>query len=247
MIINFTLSVLGFAIAMRTFQRSAEEFAFSVRVSAAILVFLMVMILCALLFLHTWPFALWIFIGIILISLNLFPYFLRIFLIRSMKRQLIPLLDQVILGLQTGSSFRIALRSAIEAQQSWFRRQLLDIYNAVVNSREQKSAPRTKFFEELIAEFSEIDRSQNKIVEQVRAFRRQLKTEEDFRRRSGQVTQQIRLQAIIVTVMFVALLLFVSFNFGFFKNIRLILFASGLFAGGVVWIFMMGRGMKWKI
>ena len=246
MIIIFMLSVLGYLLAARIFQHLSEEFGFSKQFSTATLLCLLFVHVVALVFLHQWPFLLWFFIGIIWISLNVLPHFLRIYLMKGLKKQLIPLLDQVILGLQVGFSFRHALLHAIEGQSSWYRHQFLEIYTAMIIIEGEKVAARTKFFDILMLEFKEIDRSSTKVVDQVRTFRRQAKVEEDFRRRSGQILQQVRMQAIIVTSMYVGLLVFVCLNFGFFKNLHLIIFTALLFIAGLFWIFSVGRNMKWK-
>ncbi len=247
MLIVFLVSTIGFLIVMRTFYQVAGLFGFSKQATMTIFVSLLGLIIFAVLLLHSRPFLLWIFIGIILISLNFSPLFLKFILIRSMKKRLIPLLDQVILGLQVGQSFRSALLSAIEEQNAWFRRQLLEIYNAMITTQGASSCLSSPFIEELKLDWTEIDRSQNKIVDQVKALRRQIKIMEDFRRKSGQVTQQIKMQAIIVTALYTALLIFVSSNFGFFTNLKLILFSAAIFLGGLTWIFMIGRKMTWKV
>lgn len=246
MIIIFALSVLGYSLVARIFQHLSDQFGFSKQFSITALLTLLILHVVGLVFLHQRPFVLWLFIGIIWISLNISPYFLRIHLMKSLKKQLIPLLDQVILGLQVGLSFRRALLHAIDGQSSWYRHQFLEIYNAMIVVDGIKTAARAKFLDVLMTEFIEIDRSSTKVVDQVRAFRRQVKTEEDFRRRSGQILEQVRMQAIIVTSMYVGLLVFVSLNFGFYKNLNLILFTASLFVGGLYWIFSVGRKMKWK-
>ena len=124
---------------------------------------------------------------------------------RRLSSALIPLLDSVILGLQSGKSFRISLHTAIENQSGWRRNQLREIYNSLVTA-ENVIAVKSSLLKDLQTELGEIDRSQNRTVDQVKALRRHLKLQENFRRRSGQVTQQIKMQAIIVTALFVALL-----------------------------------------
>lgn len=167
-------------------------------------------------------------------------------MIHEFKKQILPLVDQVLLGLQTGSSFRVSLLQAIQGQSPWARQQHLEIYNSVVMNGSE-SRLRSRFLLEVSTEFREMDRAQNKVVDHVRAFRRQIKMEEDFRRRSGQVSQQIRLQAIIVTFLYVALLIYIISQFGFLAHLGLILFSSSLFALGLALIFMLGRRMKWKL
>jgi hypothetical protein len=203
-------------------------------------------VLSAHLFFRAHPFMLWLFIGIILLSLNFFPEILRRALTRELKKQILPLTDQILLGLQTGQSFRTAWLQALQNQPSWLRRQHLEIYNSVTMSR-HTGGLRSHFLGEIRAEFAEMDRANSKVTEHVRAFRRQMRMEEDFRRRSGQVGQQIRLQAIIVTFLYLALLGYVVSQFGFFAHLQLILISNALFAAGLTLIFTFGRKLKWKL
>jgi len=81
----------------------------------------------------------------------------------------------------------------------------------------------------------------------VKALRRQLKLMEDFRRRSGQVTEQMKMQALIVTALYLGLLFFVIKQFGFKNHQSLILISGFIFLIGLLWIFLIGRRMKWKV
>ncbi|MNT27442.1 hypothetical protein D3C72_1630730 [compost metagenome] len=196
--------------------------------------------------LHSEPFILWLFIGILLISLKFSPKILRFILERRLATAIIPFLDAVILGLQAGQSFRSSLHAAIESQSGWIRNQLRDLYNSVVMSDEVIDL-KSALLADLREEFREIDRSQMKCADQLRALRRQLKMREDFRRRSGQVTQQIKAQAIIVTALFCALAGFVIAQFGWKEHAKLILLSSAVFILGLIWIFLMGRRFKWNV
>lgn len=246
MLIGFMLSASGFLIVARIFQSFADKFSFSKRLSTFFSTFLAVVMLGSYFFLHTRLLVLWLFIGIILISLNFFPEILQMLLIRELKKQILPLMDQLLLGLQTGNSFRTSLLQAIHNQPTWLRQQHLEIYNSIVMNR-ASSGLHSRFLDEIRAEFAEMDRASSKVIEHARAFRRQIKMEEDFRRRSGQVTQQIRLQAIIVTFLYLALLVYVISQFGFFAHLHLILLSSALFTLGLVIIFVFGRRLKWKL
>lgn len=246
LIIDLLLSASGFLIVARIFGNFADKFSFSKRLSTYSFLFLAGLALGGYFFLHEHPFVLWLFIGIILLSLNFFPEILQIALVRELKKQILPLMDQVLLGLQTGLSFRASLAQAIQTQPAWARRQHLEIYNSIVMNR-APGGVQSLFLDEIRTEFAEMDRASAKVIEHARAFRRQMKMEEDFRRRSGQVSQQIRLQAIIVTFLYLALLIYVISQFGFFAHLRLIFLSSALFFGGLVLIFVLGRRLKWKL
>ena len=246
MYILVSVSMIGLLLAHRTFSVSAKEFAISKCNQSLFFSLLVLLISILVTSFHSTPLMIWLFIGIISITLKCFPYFLRFFLLKRLVGALIPLLDSVSLGLQTGKSFRLALFSAIENQQGWQRNQLREIYNSI-SSSESIPSIRCPMIKDLQAELVEIDRSQNRIIDQVRALRRHLKIQENFRRRSGQVTQQIKMQAIIVTGLFAALLIFVIKQFGFVQNKNLIFLSVIIFLIGLIWIFSVGRRMKWKV
>lgn len=246
MFILFSVSMLGQALAHRTLSRIAHEFAISQHTLRSLMILNVLLMSILAVSLHSSPVALWLFIGIILITLKFFPLILRFFLMQRLSGALIPMLDGVILGLQSGKSFRMSLQSAIENQSGWRRNQLREIYSAIITS-ETSIAVKSALLKDFMAELVEIDRSQNRTVDQVRALRRHLKMRENFRRRSGQVTQQIKMQAIIVTALFAALLMFVIVQFGFLANRFLILASILIFLTGLTWIFNVGRRMKWKV
>lgn len=246
MFMLFSISMLGQMLVHRTLLMIVQEFAISQHTLRSLIVLNVLLMSILTVSFHSSPAALWLFIGIILISLKFFPHILRYFLMRRLSSALIPLLDSVILGLQSGKSFRISLHAAIENQSGWRRNQLREIYNSLVTA-ENVIAVKSALLKDLQAELAEIDRSQNRVVDQVKALRRHLKIQENFRRRSGQVTQQIKMQAIIVTALFLALLSFVITQFGFSEHRFLILASVLIFVVGLFWIFNVGRSMKWKV
>ncbi len=246
MFILFSISMLGQALVHRTLLMIVQEFAISQHTLRSLVILNVLLMSVLTVSLNSSPATLWLFIGIILISLKFFAPILRFFLVRGLSSALIPLLDSVILGLQSGKSFRISLNAAIENQSGWRRNQFREIYNSLITA-ENVIAVKSALLRDLQAELAEIDRSQNRIVDQVKALRRHLKLQENFRRRSGQVTQQIKMQAIIVTALFIALLSFVIVQFGFFEHRLLILASVLIFFVGLFWIFNVGRRMKWKV
>lgn len=245
MLIVFSISLFGHVLVHRIFSSVAREFAFSqhwVRFLSIMNLF----VICFLTVAASTPTLLWLFIGILLITLKFFPAILRFFLIQRLRRALIPLLDCMILGLQTGNSFRNSFQSAVESQSGWERMQMLEVLQSL-QYPEASEAAKAALLKDFQSEMRTIDKSQTRCVEQVKALRRHYKMVADFRRRSGQVSQQIKMQAIIVTALYLALFVFVIMQFGFEKH-RNLLFISGIvFNAGLVFIFYIGRRMKWKV
>jgi hypothetical protein len=98
-----------------------------------------------------------------------------------------------------------------------------------------------RIFEDLFR----IERSQSKCAEQLRALRKRVKTIENFRRKSGLVTMQIRMQAAISALLYLGLLIFMITQFGFFSNRGVILVSGSLFLSGLVTVFVIGRRFRW--
>lgn len=232
-------------LAHRILSSIAREFAISQQWIRKIN-FVNLVLICLITASGTSTISCWLFIGILLITLKFFPTILRFFLVRRLRNSLIPFLDSAILTLQTGKSFRMALHSAIESQRGWVRAQLEEVVTSMMMP-ENVIAMKSALLNDFRAELVEIDHSQTRCLEQAKALRRHYKMQADFRRRSGQVTQQIKMQAIIVTALYVALLGFVIMQFGFVAHRNLILISFGTFVVGLVWIFMVGRKMKWKV
>lgn len=243
--IVFTISMLGHTFAHRIFAQMARDFAFSPLLLRKLIVINLILITFFVMISDSTT-SLWLFIGILLITLKFFPALLRFFLLRRLQNALIPLLDMVLLGLQSGKSFRAALRFAVENQRGWMRHQFMEIYESLMLA-ENVIVMKSALLEDLRRELAEIDRSKNRTIDQLRALRREIKMLQNFRRRSGQVSQQIKMQAIIVTVLFLSLNLFVIRQFGFAENKNLILGSSLVFGIGLGAIFWMGRSFKWKV
>ena len=245
MLIKFLISLFGHLLISHSITRIAEEFAFPHRM---IRLFELgnLFLIAVLLFLPSSSVMLWLLIGILLISLKFFPPILRFFLLRSLRRSLIPFFDAIILSLHAGRSFRTAVAEAIEMQTPWVKIQLHEMMMSIMKT-ETAINVKSALLKALQEEFAEIDRSKSRCLEQMMALRREYKMIEEFRRRSVQVTHQTRLQAIIVTALYAGLLSFVIVQFGF-KDHRTVIFLSLLlFAGGLIWIFLMGKRLKWKV
>lgn len=245
MVLLFSISMLGHVFVGRTLESFSREFAFSQHLARVLPLFSLVVVSIVAAISASATIC-WLFIGILLITLKFFPEIFRFFLLQKLRRALIPLLDGVILGLQTGKSFRISLQQAIENQQGWIRHQFQEVFDSLSMS-ENVIGAKAALIKDFQLEVLQIDRANVRCLEQVRALRRRYKMHEEFRRRSGQLTQQIKMQAIIVTALFLALLIFVIAQFGFREHRFLIFTSTTIFFGGLLWIFFMGRRMKWKV
>ncbi len=156
------------------------------------------------------------------------------------------LLDEVILNIQAGNSFRSSLVKTANNQNGIVKVCFLEICNSIAfpSFIESINFPSLSFLRQ---KFQEIDNSHSKILEQLRFLRKNLKIEDNFRRRSGKISLQTQSQSIILSFLQLGLTFFVISHFGIEPCLRFIVTSYILFGIAIVWIFFLGRNPKWDI
>ncbi|MGZ3743751.1 MAG: hypothetical protein ACXWRA_07860 [Pseudobdellovibrionaceae bacterium] len=243
MIVSILLTTLGFVFAYRILTSSLQSIGLSNLQTRIFLLLACLMIFLFLLW-NPQPMLLWFLFGIIFILLRLLPYFFYSYQEKLIQSQTLRLLDHLILGVQSGESLRSSLVKISHQESSLLRVSLENLVHAIV--LENSSAGlKSKSLKTLFDELSRIEKSHSKCADQLRSLRRNLKILEDFRRRSGQVGLQIRMQAAISALLYVGLLFFMITQFGFYQNQELILASLTLFFSGMVTVFVIGRKFQW--
>jgi hypothetical protein len=242
--VSILLTSLGLVFAHRILGSSLQKIGLS-NLHARIFTILAASMIGFFAILAPHPSLLWIFFGMVFILLKLLPHLFSRYQDKLIQAHTLRLLDHLILSVQSGHSLRVSLMMLSRQEPSLLRVSWENLVHAIAvenSSASLKSASLKKLFDEL----SRIEKSQAKSADQLRSLRRNLKTSEDFRRRSGQVSLQIRMQAAISTLLFVGLLLFMITQFGFYRHQLLILTSGTLFFVGVVTVFVIGRRLRWN-
>jgi hypothetical protein len=244
MLTSITLTSLGFVFAYRILGSSLQKIGFSNH-HARIFLFSAGLMLFFFIFVGSRPALLWFFFGTILVFIKSLPYFFSRYLEILIQRHTLRMVDRLVLGVQSGQSLRTSLKQLATQESSLLRIPWQNLYHAITfeNSLAGLGSPSLRRLGE---ELGRIERSQSKCADQLRALRKQIKTLQDFRRKSGQVTMQIRMQAAVSALLYVALLLFMTTQFGFYGNRGLILASGALFSGGLVTVFVIGRRNRWN-
>ena len=165
----------------------------------------------------------------------------------SLRRKIPTFLSQVLLKMGAGVSFRVALHQAIEDQSDlFFRKTLKSLYENVVFSQQEPKNLK-KAFGEVMREFRLIHQNPHSGRSRLQNFRRKLLVESDFRRRSGQVLLQIRMQALILSGIYFALCGFVIHRYGFEKVQTILTHSAAVFSIGLFLVFRLGRRIRWKL
>lgn len=181
-----------------------------------------------------------------------FIFSIFILLLKHMRRKKFEehfeeILNMIILKMKSQKSFRNSFSEVITESATSTQRILIDIRDVVVFSQQNKSIILSAFTQKIILEFVLADQAPHAALKRLIQFRDRLKIQTDFRRKSGQVLQQIRAQSFILTAIYLALLVFVLKRFGFETNQRIIFLSLSFFIIGLGVIFYGGHKLKWKI
>ncbi len=158
------------------------------------------------------------------------------------RRSCLELLTQIIIKIRAGDSFRAAVMKLASENSRWSHWQ-----HAVHFQPQQEVEARTPEERILRDEFEQIQREPHQALSRLVALREQMSKESDFRRRSGQVLLQIRMQAVVLFVLQIALTVFVSTKWGLKQQLPLIIVASLLHVLGVLILLNLGRRIKWSL
>lgn len=166
---------------------------------------------------------------------------------RAFREGIGELLTLIALKMKTGRSFRQSFGETIEQYQPHARTKLAEIFSSVVFSQQNRVRTERPYIEELIDEMIRIDRNPHLSLKRLSIFRESKRIESDFRRKSGQALSTVRAQSLIMSVLFLAVLLFVASQFGWRQNASLFILSMTAFVAGSVWIWRGGRKLKWKV
>ncbi len=159
-------------------------------------------------------------------------------------------LTAVILRMKLGAGFRRSFHEATEQVPRKYSARFRYIQENVVFSPhncDKKMTAKAPFLDEIIAELSRVDQSSHKSIERLENFRGRLSIVNDFRRRSGRIRGQVHLQAGILFVIYAISFAFSAFMFSLEGLEALISVSLALFISGLIAVFYLGQGVKWKI
>lgn len=174
-------------------------------------------------------------------------YLARIFFENWQNRQLerkssLDFLNQLIIRMRSGESFRASALHLIEENMRWNK------WSAAVAFQPQNKFDSVWPEEHLIyQEFINIHKQPHQALSRLLALREQLNKLSDFRRRSGQVLLQVRMQAVVLLFMQIALSIFVIWKWGLKNQVGLLILASVLHLLGILTLTLMGRKVKWTL
>lgn len=246
MLIAMLLFTSGTLIGIRISRQLLEQSIFSENLMTKIGTVYAFSVFFGALFLTNSFQGLWILIFAPQIFFLICAIYLRKMREKSFRKYFRESLTNLILKMKTGKSLRQALHEIANESDPFMRRKLSEITEIVVFSQ-QKSRPTDSFVAQVIRELCRADQNAHSSMRILTTYRDRLRVEDEFRHKSGQVLSQIRFQALLMSGLYFAVLVFVSFQFGFHRNQKLIGVSLFFFILGLAWIFFGGRRLKWKV
>jgi hypothetical protein len=159
-------------------------------------------------------------------------------------------LTSIILHMKLGQSFRQALRSAIQQTKRSTKIILQSIYEHVAFPQQEittESAQKGVWYSEICAEIAKIDGSTHKTIEKVENFRRRIMIVEKFRRRSGRIRGQIKLQMILMSLIYAGIFAVNYFMFSLKDYKGFVTLSLAFYLAGMITVLSIGRRIRWNI
>jgi Flp pilus assembly protein TadB len=155
------------------------------------------------------------------------------------------LVDSLILSLRAGRGINDALASAAAESKSFMKVQILNLQAQLrLQNHDNKTFASVKF-DELFRILYGADKKGHRIIEQLSSLRRTNKISERFRRRSRQMSTQVRAQSVFSTILFVSLLGFRLLHSKWEDIQTMVFLATALFLPSLILIHSKYE-MRWR-
>ncbi|MCB0384085.1 MAG: hypothetical protein KDD43_01735 [Bdellovibrionales bacterium] len=156
-------------------------------------------------------------------------------------------LDRLLARMRAGSTLRSALEILEQEEEGFAQAKIAQIRASVVFLQHTESIMKESKMGELIRELRIAHHEPHQSVRRLRNLRRKLSVEVGFRRRSGQVLFQMRIQAWILSGLYLAMLVFVLIRDGTGPGVLWVVGSGIMFVCGLVWLMQLGRRIRWKV
>jgi len=245
MLIRLGIFIFGLLFVIRITKFNAENRVFeTTRFEKMILlnIFLTVVVL---IFIFDSAFLVWlsIFAGVFALLVTIFVT--QKVREKEFRQDFVDYLDRVITFLRAGHGFLLSLDKANVETASQNQKKIQKLIESLQFSSQLQL--QNEFLTEVFEEFTWIQKYPSKTLQRLVTFRRNLKTEEKFRRKSGRIVRQMMIQVIFLCVLYSLLLVFVGKFFGFSGNSKVIFVSLLLFIVGLLVFFYIGSKKLWKV
>ncbi len=156
-------------------------------------------------------------------------------------------LEKIILKMRSGYCFSEAIAQSTYVSDPFSRQKLQFIKDRILNPSINNVKQHDFYIEKCINDMVEIKKNPQYAIKRLESLKNILKKNRNFRHKSGQLRTPIYFQLILLSVLYLAVLIFVVNQFNY-ENVKYFLFPSlGLFTASWVWIYKIGRRIPWKL
>lgn len=245
MITSFLFSAFGFMFVHRILSWLQKYKFISDKLKQKLSVILFIFVFCLFFFSKNSPSQIWLAFLLIFFCIIMIPVYVEFQRRNCFNKTLISNIDLILLQMISGKSFRESLLIFLGQKDSSnhiFSEICAQIYSNQVRGLITTSKNATRIFEEFI----KIDQSTHKRIEKLKSLRHSIKIDEKFRQKSRTAQMQARAQSLVLSVLYLLALIYFFINYNFKSNFQLLLLSIALFLLGTIWIWKLGRSLKWK-
>lgn len=190
-------------------------------------------------------FLVWMIYFLLFLSLIVTIFVTGLIFEKKFRQDFVFYLDKVILKMKMGLSLRASLEDSLDEMSLRFQkilRQILEIAYA------EEGGKITNYFHlQIYNEIRSWLGQSSRILSRMISFRRILRKEDLFRRKSDQIYHQIKMQIILLALMYTFLLLFIFQKFPIQNYFGIYLVSFLLFLIGILTIYIISRRQSWRI
>ncbi len=171
------------------------------------------------------------------------PFLIRQSRRRELREQLLFVVTSVLLHVRLGLAFRTAIVKTGDYIGGYAGAKIRNLNDLLVTKApiDQVDAVFAEFYSVLV----ECESEPHLSSERLSRFRQKLIVKENFRKKKAQALHQLRAQAAILTLIFIAVFAFVIFRFGYQEQSRLLILSASLFSFGLLVTLSIGRKVRW--
>ena len=189
-------------------------------------------------------FCLWLPIGVLYFSPKLFKHLRK----KQFRRDFSELLNQIILKMQSGRSFRSSLQAASQNFSEFSRYKFEKMFeNLSFGNPSPKNSQSDPDVESLLMHFRQAEADSHRVLPRLQQLREKIKVADSLQKKINQSLQQHYAQIGVLTALYSGLLAYTLSKFGWYPQSRLITTSILLYILGFFFSLRVGRRFKWKV
>jgi len=189
---------------------------------------------------------LFIYIGLILLSLTFFSIYFDFLLKKIFYASQIRVLESIILNVKTGLSPLKSSKIVFESLTQ-FEKITFEPLNFMQTSLKVPIYASFGYTQDFFGELEMIIKSNTKICDQLEQYKKGLLVQKSMRHKSRMATLQVRAQAVVAIVIYLFLLLFAIHELNLAQFPSVIAVSLMMMMAGVYLILVKGNRIKWTI